>query len=206
MVNGKPQIYFEEIGSLAQMLVYFPSSSMYLIDEPQEKPQTKTKRNSRAVNTTRVPEQPKPKQTVQKPAPVPQSVATKQPKKTHKIVVNDKDASVGVFMTMEEIAELVKAVKDTSRASKNPSFESQGTVSNAARHVKIVGFQCRDVSTTTIATATPNGSIATRFAATAASATTTTTTTTIDWRSCTSIRFTTTIKHSVTARSNLTSR
>ncbi|CAF0909216.1 unnamed protein product [Adineta ricciae] len=119
MVNGKPQIYFEEIGSLAEMLVSFPLSSMYLLDEPQEKPQTKTKRNSRAVNTIRVPEQPKPKQTVQKPAPISQSVPTKQPKKTHKIVVNDKDASVGVFMTMEEIAELVKAVKDTSRASEN---------------------------------------------------------------------------------------
>lgn len=138
MVNGKPQIYFEEIaGLLTQIVVSFIFLSIYLLDEPQEKPPTKAKRNSRAVNTTRVPEQPKPKPTVQKPAPVqkpvpvPQSVPTKQPKKAHKIVVNDSDASVGVFMTMEEIAELVKAVKDTSRVPKNSSFENQGITSNA---------------------------------------------------------------------------
>ncbi|UJR09115.1 hypothetical protein I4U23_013362 [Adineta vaga] len=110
MVNGKPQIYFDEI-----------------FEEPQEKPQIKGKRNSRAINTTRVPVQPKPKSTSQKPLPPPppppQNVTNKQTKKSHKIVVNDNDASVGVFMTMEEIAELVKAVKDTSRVPNNAVSE-----------------------------------------------------------------------------------
>ncbi|CAF4172442.1 unnamed protein product [Adineta steineri] len=106
MVNGKPQIYFEDI-----------------LDESSVQPQVKQKRNSRMINTTRLPpEQPKPKPTSQKP--VPQNIPNKQPKKTNKVIVNQNDSSVGVFMTMEEIAELVKAVKDAPKGQNNSSTEN----------------------------------------------------------------------------------
>jgi hypothetical protein len=85
---------------------------------------SKPRRNSRTINPTRPPEPAKPKPSSQKS--LPQNFANKQPKKTNKVTFHDDSSPVGVFMTMDEISELVKAVKENTKAQINPNTESRG--------------------------------------------------------------------------------
>lgn len=112
------------VGSLALSIVRMIRRRF--LEELPVRPAAKAKRNSRAVNTIRAPEPPPPKSKPVSQKPPAQNAPSKPPTKAHKIVVNEKDAAVGVFMTMEEIAELVKAVKDSSRAPSNLAMESKG--------------------------------------------------------------------------------
>lgn len=136
MVNGKPQIFFDEIvGLFVRSFVCASRLIMpVVLEELPVRPPQRATRNSRAVNNIRTPEQPppKPKPVAQKPPA--QTAPNKAPKKTNKVTVNDNDASVGVFMTMEEIAELVKAVKDSSRSPSHLAMENRGTASYRIMH------------------------------------------------------------------------
>jgi hypothetical protein len=121
MVNGKPQIYFDALGLLI-FYVYFLFINKFFLDESPIKP--KSKRSNHPITTPRLPEQPKSKPTSQKP--LPQNQSNKQPKKTNKVTFSDDKSTVGVFMTMDEISELVKAVKETTQAHENKTTESKG--------------------------------------------------------------------------------
>ncbi|CAF0947908.1 unnamed protein product [Rotaria sordida] len=98
IVDGKPQIFFDAN------------------DESSKK--TKSKRNSRATNTaSRLTEQQKTKINNQK-SPIQNGTnksraKTEQP--TNKIQVNDDGSTLGIYMTMDELTELVKAVKENSK-------------------------------------------------------------------------------------------
>lgn len=85
MVNGKAQIYFDAFEQPAP---------------PPPKP--KSKRNSRA--------------TINPPAPLPPAAPSKakavRTTKPTKVTFKQDESKVGVFMTMEEIAELVRSVKE----------------------------------------------------------------------------------------------
>jgi hypothetical protein len=92
-------------------------------DESSAKP--RPKRNSRVIATTRLPEQPKPKPINQKPPP--HNLSNKSMKKANKVTFNDDPSTVGVFMTMDEISELVKAVKESNQNPNNTTVtETQG--------------------------------------------------------------------------------
>ncbi|CAF2937099.1 unnamed protein product [Rotaria sp. Silwood2] len=102
MINGKPQIYFNAL------------------DESSIKP----KRNSHAINTTRPPEQSKLKPpSSQKPNS--QNLSNKQTKKKHKVTFSETGPATGMFMTMDEISELVKAVQESTKAQVNITTESK---------------------------------------------------------------------------------
>jgi hypothetical protein len=141
------------------------------------------------INPTHLPEQPKSKVTSHKP-PV-KNVSNKQTKNTNKVVVNGDDATIGVFMTMDEIAELVKAVKDTSKSNNNTTTESKGTIELNLRCQLSYVLYRRATSTTIPATIR---------------ASTTTTIQLCSVHSCSaSIRFTPT-GNAATISSNLTTR
>ncbi|CAF3506044.1 unnamed protein product [Rotaria sp. Silwood1] len=110
MINGKPQIYFDAL------------------DESSIK--SKPKHNSHAINAIRPPEQSKLKPSSQKPSP--QNPSNKQTKKKHKVTFSETGSSAGMYMTMDEISELVKTVQESTKAqnyialeSKEPSRPSQ---------------------------------------------------------------------------------
>ncbi|CAF2211967.1 unnamed protein product [Rotaria magnacalcarata] len=94
MVNGKPQIYFDAI------------------DESSTKP--RPKRSGLATNATRPPEPPKYKPSSQKPPS--QNQTNKVTKKKQKVTFSEAGPTAGMFMTMDEISELVKTVQETTRA------------------------------------------------------------------------------------------
>ncbi len=52
---------------------------------------------------------------------------TKPTKKANRVTFNDDNAAVGVFMTMDEISELVKTVKENTKAEINTTVENKGT-------------------------------------------------------------------------------
>lgn len=95
MVNGKPQIYFDTLA---------------LTDETPAK--TKPKQS---INPSRLPDQqPKSKS-------VPSQKTTKPTKKTNKVTFNETAPTNGVFLTIDEIEELVQAVKEnTAKTTNNP--------------------------------------------------------------------------------------
>lgn len=136
MVNGKPQIYFDALGLLI-FYVYFLFINKFFLDESPIKP--KSKRSNHPITTPRLPEQPKSKPTSQKP--LPQNQSNKQPKKTNKVTFSDDKSTVGVFMTMDEISELVKAVKETTQAHENKTTESKGRMINFAMLIFIYSFK-----------------------------------------------------------------
>ena len=121
MVNGRPQIYFDALGLLKFIFIIYLIIT-FSLDESPIKP--KPKRNSRAINTTRPPEQPKPKPINQKT--LSQNGPNKQTKKTNKVTFNDDSSKAGVFMTMDEISELVKAVKENTKTHNNTVTENRG--------------------------------------------------------------------------------
>ncbi|CAF4526191.1 unnamed protein product [Rotaria socialis] len=94
MVNGKPQIYFDAI------------------DESSTK--SRPKRSGPAMNATRPPEPPKSKPSSQKPPS--QNQTNKVTKKKQKVTFSEAGPTAGMFMTMDEISELVKTVQETTRA------------------------------------------------------------------------------------------
>jgi hypothetical protein len=124
MVNGKPQIYFDALGLLKFIFIICLNITFSLDESPIK---LKPKRNSRAINTTRPPEQPKPKPINQKT--LSQNGPNKQTKKTNKVTFNDDSSKAGVFMTMDEISELVKAVKENTKAHDNTVTENRGNFS-----------------------------------------------------------------------------
>lgn len=89
---------------------------------------TKPKRNIRAANTTRLPEQMKPQPPPPPPSrkPPPAQPPTKPMRKVNKVTFSDNQSQGGVFMTMEEIAELVKAAKESSQLPTYPTMEYRG--------------------------------------------------------------------------------
>ena len=92
MVNGKAQIYFDAF------------------EQTPTTAKTKGKRNSRATVNPPAPPPPLPQ-------PKPKPVRTTKPTK---VTFKQDQSKVGVFMTMEEIAELVRTVKDGSTAPPPP--------------------------------------------------------------------------------------
>ncbi|CAF4680983.1 unnamed protein product [Rotaria sp. Silwood1] len=108
IIDGKPQIFFDTN------------------DESSKK--TKSKRKSRAINTAnRFTEQQKTKINNQK-SPIPNGTnkqKTKTEQSTNKIRVNDDGSTLGVYMTMDELAELVKAVKENSKKEPPPPSQQQ---------------------------------------------------------------------------------
>jgi len=107
---------------------------------PDESPiKPKAKRNTHPIITPRLPEQPKSKPTSQKS--LPQNQSNKQPKKTNKVTFSDDKSTVGLFMTMDEISELVKAVKETTQAHENKTTESKGRMINFAMLIFIYSFK-----------------------------------------------------------------
>jgi hypothetical protein len=108
IVDGKPQIFFDAI------------------DDSSTK--TKSKRNSRTIsNTSRLIDQQKSKINNQQSST--QNGNNKQTTKTeqssNKIRVNEDGSNLGVYMTMDELAELVKAVKDNSKNDNNTTTETK---------------------------------------------------------------------------------
>ncbi|CAF1424183.1 unnamed protein product [Rotaria magnacalcarata] len=105
IIDGKPQIFFDTNESSAK---------------------SRSKRNSRAANSTnRLPDQNKNKLNNQQSSA--QNGANKQKVKTeqstNKVRVNDDGSSLGVYMTMDELAELVKAVKENAKTDDKPHNE-----------------------------------------------------------------------------------
>ncbi|CAF2658289.1 unnamed protein product [Rotaria sp. Silwood2] len=114
IIDGKPRIFFDAN------------------DESSTK--SKSKRNSRAINTaSRLAEQQKSKINNQK-SPI-QNGTNKQRVKTeqsgNKIRVNDDGSTLGVYMTMDELAELVKAVKENSKTEPPLPQQQQYTETTA---------------------------------------------------------------------------
>jgi hypothetical protein len=85
-------------------------SSLSFVDESPIK--SKPKQTTRTINnpnTTRPPEQPKLKSISHKP------LSKNTTTKTNKVTFSDDKPTPGVFMTMDDISELVKAVKGTKK-------------------------------------------------------------------------------------------
>ena len=90
MIDGKAQIYFD-----------------FLEDNPAPKPKEKQKTNRVTIKS---PETHPPVPTKAKPS------RTAVPKKSAvKVTFKEDDNKAGVFMTMEEISELVKTVQENTR-------------------------------------------------------------------------------------------
>ena len=125
MVNGKAQIYFDALGQLNISQYFLMEKSVFLDEAPAI---TKPTRNIRTTNTTRLPEQmkhqPPPPPPSRKPPPA--HPPTKPMKKTNKVTFSDNQSQGGVFMTMDEIAELVKAAKESSQLPTHPNMEYRG--------------------------------------------------------------------------------
>ncbi|CAF1205768.1 unnamed protein product [Rotaria sordida] len=103
IINGKPQIYFDT----------FDESSI----------KSKPRRNSHTINTNHPPiEQPKSKPSSQKP--ISQNLSNKQTKKKHKVTFSETSPTAGMFMTMDEISELVKATQENTIAQYNKTTEN----------------------------------------------------------------------------------
>ena len=77
----------------------------------------KATRTNRPINTNHSPEQLKPKPTNQKS--LAQNISNKSPKKSHRVTFNDTGTSAGMFMTMDEISELIKTVQDATKGEIN---------------------------------------------------------------------------------------
>lgn len=89
---------------------------MSFLDESSPVKPPPTKRNSRPIaNPAAARPPPAPPATV-KPKSMQSNPSPKAKKKTGKVTFNDEPAKVGVFMTMEEISELVKAVKESGKS------------------------------------------------------------------------------------------
>ncbi|CAF1002790.1 unnamed protein product [Adineta steineri] len=105
LVDGKPQIFFEPIDNSAT--------------------RAKSKRNSRAINTISRQSEQKNKINNQK---YPTEYETKrQPNRTEQPTnqkqVNEDNSKLGVYMTMDEIADLVNAVKENAKSDINTNHE-----------------------------------------------------------------------------------
>jgi hypothetical protein len=107
LVDGKPRIFFDSIGLLRNYLrVFF---TPIIIDDSSTK--TRSKRNSRAIN--RLSEQ---KTKINNPKYPPQRQSTRPEQSTHNKRVNEDGSGLGVYMTMDELAELVNAVKENAKS------------------------------------------------------------------------------------------
>lgn len=126
MINGKAQIYFDALGQ-SNTSHHSPMGKSFFLDEAPII--TKPKRNIRTTNTTRLPEQMKPQPAPppsQKPPPA--RPPTKPMRKGNKVTFSDNQSQAGVFMTMEEIAELVKAAKESTQPAMYPTGDYQGNI------------------------------------------------------------------------------
>ncbi|CAF0956448.1 unnamed protein product [Adineta ricciae] len=125
MVNGKPQIFYDAI------------------DDSSTK--ARSKRNSRAINTTTRQFDQRNKGDNQKYVE-PKRQPTKNDQSTNKKRVNEDD-SLGVYMTMDEIADLVTAVKENSKNDSNhtsdtkalspPRYHSEPTVATTVPNLDL---------------------------------------------------------------------
>ncbi len=104
LVDGKPRIFFDSIGLLRNYLRLF--LLLFIVDDSSTK--TRSKRNSRAIN--RLSEQ---KTKTKYPT---QRQPTRPEQSTHNKRVNEDGSGLGVYMTMDELAELVNAVKENAKS------------------------------------------------------------------------------------------
>lgn len=119
LVNGKPQIYFDAIGEWNIFFIRLDLSKSFVDESATSK--TRPKRNSRAINNanTNRPIEQKNKMTNQKSPSQNETKAnvgkpTTKPPTTSKMRDNEDGSTMGVYMTMDELAELVKAVKENA--------------------------------------------------------------------------------------------
>ena len=119
MVDGKPQIFFDAIGSFRFNARTFGFDPFSILDNSSSR--ARTKRTSRASNHAplrRVPEQEKSKAS-SRAYPMQNEPNPRATNKTHGI---EDGSTLGVYMTMDELSELVKAVKENANSKKAPSF------------------------------------------------------------------------------------
>ncbi|UJR37105.1 hypothetical protein I4U23_029809 [Adineta vaga] len=106
IVNGKPQIFYD------------------LIDDSSTK--TRSKRNSRTIAPTNRQLEQRNKSNNQK-YPETKRQPIKNEQSTNKKRVNEDDSSLGVYMTMDEIADLVNAVKENSKSEPNTNSDTKAS-------------------------------------------------------------------------------
>ena len=114
MVNGKPQIFYDPIGLYSSIDWIFWVKSFLNINVDDSSTKGRSKRNSRAINASTRQFDQRNKADSQKYAE-PKRQPTKNEQSTNKKRVNEDD-SLGVYMTMDEIADLVSAVKENSKS------------------------------------------------------------------------------------------
>ena len=101
----------------------------------ESSPTSKSKPNTRAMVATRLPEQSKPKPINQKPP------SNKPTKKGNKVTFNDDDqSSAGVFMTMDEISELIRAAKESSPNQNNTTTTTEMKGISSMKFISIISF------------------------------------------------------------------
>jgi len=111
IVNGKPQIFFDAIDNSTTKT-------------------NKSKRTSRMMsNGSRLVEQHKSKSNNQKSLP---QNATNRP--TKNVPIDEDGSSLGVYMTMDEIAELVKAVKENAKNENHTTTETTPVKQQQQQH------------------------------------------------------------------------
>ena len=114
MVNGKPQIFYDAIGLCLSIDWIFSVNSLLKINVDDSSTKAKSTKNSPTINTRTQQFDQRNKGDNQKYVePKRQPTKTEQP--TNKKRVNEDD-SLGVYMTMDEIADLVTAVKENSKS------------------------------------------------------------------------------------------
>ncbi|CAF1226435.1 unnamed protein product [Didymodactylos carnosus] len=153
LVNGKPAIYFDQIEKQEPIVrtAKTKKTNRAMINNNRLLVDDKTK----SLNTSNTNNNTPGKNAILKQSKQQQPNRTEKEKNKTKVHVNEDGTSLGVYMTMDELSELVKAVKENSKENEQHQYHQSNDVrldlplSNGSDYSTTKNYQLDNDSTMT---------------------------------------------------------